>query len=425
MSPPPSLESSVHGGHPKNRARFEDDSTTAEVIFRRASIGSSQMRRRSAPPAPPSRNGSHNSLLVLHRSTAGSEQLDLRTHRQQEDMENLVAAVGIFEEVIEELIDVAGENTEDHDQLQLIADEVRETILEDRDDRSSQPKDRVRNTRVRIASTTESSSSDPDTTRRSAALDRAVTDHDAELQLHQCPSGSLSRRGSSADDNVDESVLTMADEDLEAIDEDTADSRLDLLRTSNRILLTFDDEPELKSPPLTPVPEEESEDSCDTVRITRPASPDTVFKRRVSDSQAYASLITEQHGDMKQRRASMPDFCPVKTILRLTPKAVPAGTVVTACSVRPAEPARLNSAFESSSMRRRYATPDTQSTRTAHTVRSNSGVLQMLWEEPAVSDSSSDAASVPVPQVASPTMKSPIRSGASSPMERVKSKLAT
>lgn len=421
VSAPPSLESSINAGHQKKRARFEDDSITSDLIFRRGSIGSSKLRRRSAPPAPPSRNESYASLVTLQ----GSEQSEQVGGHRREDLMELAAAVGIFEEVVDELIDAAEENAESQDQIRQIADEVRETMIEDEDDGMGLK--RGRGSSDRCAHTaSDHTSNDSNSERRSAALDRTVTDYEPELELYRCSSRPGARSGSAADDDVDESVATAADDEgLHAVVK-LDDERLTPLKMPNRSLLMDDEEPELKSPPLTPVLEEESESSTETVRITRPASPEVLFPRRVSDSQAHASLIAERHGEMKQRRASMTDFCTLNGRLKVPAKASPAGVVITACSVRPVELLRLQPVYEDQGALQGSATPDRQSIKTAHTVRSASGVLQMLWEDPAISDFSSDASSAIPIQASSSTASVPHHpSGPSSPMEKVKSKLAT
>ena len=440
----PSPESSISKPRQKKRARFDDDSITSDLVLRRNSIGTSHLRHSSAPPAPPSRNESYSSLVALHRSEQGHAQGrgERISEQDRESMTEAAAAVGIFQEVVDELIDAAEENGENYDQLNRFADEVRQTILEDFEDEANGSDSDEDNYSRRG-----SGDGDPDTVKRSAALDRTATDYDIGLELFRTASILHVREPSSADDDIDESVAAWADATSSPSSPSDSDTeRLRPEKASSRLLHRAS-EPELKSPPLTPVLEEESESSTETVRITRPASPDVDadFKRRISDSQAHrTSLISEQHGEMKRRRASMTDFCAIKGILRMPEKASPAGVVMTACSVRPSDTGgRLGPVPEHPVWHSRAGMPDRQSTQTAQTVRSETGLLQLLWEEPSSSssDSSSDSSSHPgalqIPTKSKsktktesaskshPPSPSHERSGAFSPMEKVKVKLAT
>lgn len=359
-------------------ASFEDNNITSGLVLRRSNIGSSQLRRRSAQPDPPSHSESFASLNTDHSSRFGSGQSESLAEREKYKLRGFAATVSIFEEVVDELVDVAGENADQPHHRRQDSDEVYEATREDEENETSPPDADSLQPKVRISGSNRSNPSNLDIVGRSAAVDRTATDHETCPELHRCSSVITIHRYSSADEDVDKSVAAMHDRANTMASSESNDENLSLSSRAGRCTLVEDEEPEWKSPSLGPVAEEESESSSDTVRITKPLTPDTQFERRISDSQTYPSVISEQHGEIKRRRASMSDFCAIKSILKLSPKAGRAGTVVTACSVRPADSAKPDSIYGHMDTDSRGMAFEHQSIHTAHTVRSNNGVLQML-----------------------------------------------
>lgn len=106
-------------------------------------------------------------------------------------------------------------------------------------------------------------------------------------------------------------------------------------------------------------------------------------QRRSSYSHPHTSSETAHTG--LRRTSSMTQAARVKGKLKVPAfialKASPASPAFTACSIRIAEPPRLNTVFENQTDR--YRTPERRDSRQfAHTVQSDHGTYQMLWEEP-------------------------------------------
>lgn len=136
--------------------------------------------------------------------------------------------------------------------------------------------------------------------------------------------------------------------------------------------------------------------------------------------------------DDHRRYSSLTELCRLKGRVKspsvLSMKSSPAPAAVTAVTVRPAESPRLNTVYEHPSERYRPMPPPKEPVRTAHTVQSDLGTYQMLWEEPAPSSSSSTVtvfadAESGVEVVVTDDTGSQIIAPPSPRMEKVKTKL--
>ncbi|KAK4493927.1 hypothetical protein PRZ48_015113 [Zasmidium cellare] len=143
-------------------------------------------------------------------------------------------------------------------------------------------------------------------------------------------------------------------------------------------------------------------------------------KRRSSDT--YARTLASSRAFGIRRISSMSEMLRLKGRLRvpalLSPKAAPACPAITACTIHIFEPPRLNTVYESPS--------ELEGKQTAHTVQSDHGTVQMVWEEPANSASSS-VATVLVDDSAGVAPADDIEDHVVPPsprMERVKTKLS-
>lgn len=117
----------------------------------------------------------------------------------------------------------------------------------------------------------------------------------------------------------------------------------------------------------------------------------TPNQRRLSDPQGRGRSAGDSESG--RRRSSMTDFTKLKGRLKLRPiasKASPADCAITLCSVRAAEPPKLNTVYEQPAARYKHGHHDKRPTTNAQTVCSGSSTYQMVWEEPSRSSSASE-----------------------------------
>ncbi|KXL42676.1 hypothetical protein M433DRAFT_145774 [Acidomyces richmondensis BFW] len=130
-----------------------------------------------------------------------------------------------------------------------------------------------------------------------------------------------------------------------------------------------------------------------TVRKTA-SSNSMAWLHREDDYQCRGRVESSETEVPRKRAASMTEYCKIKGLVKLRPmcaaKASPAECAITACSVRPSEPAKLNTVYEHHTARYRNVDRDKRPTKTAQTVASNSTLYQMVWEEPPMTTSEDD-----------------------------------
>ncbi|KAK3703179.1 hypothetical protein LTR37_014656, partial [Vermiconidia calcicola] len=349
MAPPPATRSSSQNGN-KKRAHFEDDSATAEVTPQPKSMA----RGRSVPSGG----------VVLR--DAVERDLALYEHRRSEDSaesesredDELNAAIGVFEAVVEELVQVAEEHAEAHADLMNVAREVADAIWESQDEVYD--------------------GDDEDDGRLGGNRDKMDYPPVADGRERR---ESVSQ--GSADEDVDESCIAHANNQVDELGRNIWPHRPDIL------FLTPDGE--LKHAKLQPIAEEPSS-STETVERPSSAPWDVIAQRRVSDPQSHATSATAS--DQSRRRASMSDCITLERRLNpmlMSSKAGPASCAITVCSVRASEPPKLDTVYEHPGARyRQLDDDDSRPLKTAQTVRSESGTFQMLWEERPPSSSDSD-----------------------------------
>lgn len=129
------------------------------------------------------------------------------------------------------------------------------------------------------------------------------------------------------------------------------------------------------------------------VRKTASSNSMALFHRK-DDCQCRGRIESSGSDIPRKRAASMTEYCKIKGLINLRPmfaaKAGPAECAITACSVRPSEPAKLNTVYEHHTARYRNGDRDKRPMKTAQTVASNSTLYQMVWEEPPITTSEDD-----------------------------------
>lgn len=336
-TPPPSRTSDSQSGT-KKRARFNDASASEHLVLRQNAGEAESQRRHSAP-------------TDVERIPTWSRRSPSSTDSVSSEDREVLAALGIFEEVVDELMEMAEEHADAHDELSEVCRGVADAIFASRE-----------------------SNYEADDEDDSPDNDDHV-DHEAESDDL---SGSISQ--SSADEDVDESCIERSDLQPDKADHDLSNEpdAADIPeREASREVLFETERGELQSPDLESIAEEPNT-STETVKATSTTSSDQVSKRRVSEPHIQSTAAIEAN-DIR-RRSSMTDFVRMKRRLNLPPlsKAKPAGCAVTACSVRAIEPPKLNTVYEHPGARYRPPSPVREATRTAQTVHSDSGTFQVL-----------------------------------------------
>lgn len=182
--------------------------------------------------------------------------------------------------------------------------------------------------------------------------------------------------------------------------------------------------------PLASIDESKATQRARLPSFSRPRKPANL--RRLSDSQAERDV--RDAWNAPRRASSMGDFNRLQGRPPLRPlpaKAAPAGVALTATSVHPATPHKINPIYQHPNARWRHDVYDSrQPTRTEQTVYSGSTKYQILWEEPPPSDTESDTTlmieDIETPQVIEPDRDSILAhlSRSPSPMGKVRTKLA-
>ena len=284
---------------------------------------------------------------------------ELDAGRIYEDQE-LAAAINVFEEVVEELVQVAEEHAEAHQQLVAVAREVAKIITEDR-----------------AMELQEDDTADIDND--DDAQGSTVSELDAASD--RCAYAPSSRRISSEDDDIQKSyVFNQSFESLHHYNDEQDDEEelfIDLRRNSRASSAKVEDSKSRKveSESITEV----RRTSCtETVWALSSRGSDQVPIRRVSHHQE-GSAIEMDHQDVR-RRLSMGDIGKSAAQLKLLPfsaKAEPASCAVTVCSVRAVEPTILT-VYEHQDPQRKRRECSSAPQKTAQTVRSDSGTFQVL-----------------------------------------------
>jgi hypothetical protein len=265
--------------------------------------------------------------ILLRDSFSEHAQSFYTDDSERKDDEKLTTAIKLFEEVVEELVQVAEEHAEAHEQLADVAHQVAGAIFNRRQRTEEQGDDEV------------NTESDEDQTTCPRWL--------------QTPSGMI--RQCSADVDVDESCMEDPALNSSYSDDDSSEEAYEPENpTSNssppHVVLLID-ESTLEERSLESIVEEPN-NSTETIPGQSSSAPETPPKRRVSDTQATVLNLASR--DTVRRRASMTDFTKLRGRLRLllsSPKASPAGCAVTVCSVRTAESPKLNTVYEHPSTR--------------------------------------------------------------------------
>lgn len=354
-SPRPATKNEPHD-HFSKRAHFDDDVVTSDVLVRRVMTEMPFQRRKSAPAKVPT------SVRILGDRLSSSSSDD-------EDDEG-AAAIGIFEEVIEELVQVAEEHEEAKAQLAAVAREVAEAILDSEVDYKGYDEDGTPN-------------------------DSQDSEYDADDQDDPIV-GAGHIRQSSADEDVDETFIeaegiAVGDLSDKAIDKVSKiwsaepHPQPEVLFLAETGLLKRLDLQSIKEDPTA----ESSNSSTETVIGPSTGKLGISLRRRVSDSHAHGKYAMKS--EVVQRSASMTDFIKLQgklSPLNVPSKASPAGCAVSVCSVRSAESPKLNTVYEHPEARSGQRNSEKAATKTVQTVRSDSGIFEVLWEEPPSTSSS-------------------------------------
>ena len=385
----------------KQKARFDDDLITANLLLRRTTTEPPALRRSSAPPRTElvptvrERDEFFSDASTWHRS-------DESENREGRD---IAVALSGFEEIVEDLVQVVEEHEEAHEQLKEAVGEVVDAIFESRED--------------------DYDGGDEDENRRTqhSNSDRGEGD-DGEM--------SDSLRRSALVEDIDEScveTVQIGDED-ENNDDEVVDKRLagtSAMQHNQPEVLFLTEERELKEPDLASIAEEPNSDT-ETVKAPSVVQMNMSSARRASEPPVQ--LITADGESGLRRRVSMTDFTKLRGRPNLMPsssKALPAGCAITVCSVCAADPPRSQTVYEHPGALYRSQDFDKKPTKMAQTVQSDSGIFQMLWEEPPPSSSSSIVSlldsSAPGPELVMIEGAESV-SRAPSPMSKVKTKLA-
>jgi hypothetical protein len=255
----------------------------------------------------------------------------------------------MFKDVVEELVQVAEEHAEAHNELVSVAREVAQVIFAgDNDSRD-------------------------DNERTDDEIDEDnVSDGQEEA------SALRPRRSNSADEDVDESCLDCSTEisepDTQQLDEDDGDDTQLVRHRPEVVFLT--DIGETRKLDLDTIDEEPS---SSTESIWTPSSrvSNSPPRRRGSEPHANEHLVPD--ANKVRRRVSMDDVTKFAGRFRLLPhisKAGPAACAVTVCSVRATEPVK-KVIYQHPAARLKQSSP-AKVTTTAQTVRSDSGTFQVV-----------------------------------------------
>ena len=391
-SPPPA-RSTDSGCARKKRARFDENALEEDVLFQRASTESVPLRRQSTP----ARSQLTRHLLARNCSFERSTLLE-SSEDETKQVQELAAALGVFEEVVEELMQIAEEHEVAQEQFASVCREVAEAIIESREE--------------------EYEGDDEDDNDRPPVVNRERR----EL------SGSISQ--CSADEDVDETCTEANPVELEEFDDEAVDKHPESDETvqheQSEVLFRTEDG-KRKAPDLAPIAEEPNS-SGETVKALEKAHIYLSSQRRVSEQQVQPLNAMGLEGI--RRNTSTTDFIRMKRRIKLQPvssKADPAPCAVTACSVRASEAPKQDTVYAHPGARVRLSSPDRQCTMTAQMLRADSGTFQVLWQEPPPSGSSGAVTLLERPTVGAQQCASefdgPV-TRASSPMDKVKTKLA-
>ena len=397
-SPPPITAPDTN--HPgRKKARFDDDAIMADLITRRTVADAAVIRRRSEPATT--------ALVqrVLDRTTTEPSTWNDTDEAQKREADEVAVALELFEEVVEELVHAVEEHAEAHDELAEIAQEVAEAILESREEEY------------------EGGDEDDDEIDDSGARES----HTDEVEESERSSPSSQ---SQADEDVDESCFEDPDISFSEADSGALEKRFDEIENNYHGQpepMFLNGKGELKGPDLTPILEEPSS-STETVSCQSSAASKEASRRRLSDPEIRGVNLGSLNLD--RRRASMTDFAKLKGRLKLlppSPKGSLAGCAVTACTVQAVESPKMNTMYQHPGARYKTVDAGKKPSKTAQTVRSDSGTFQVLWVEPPPSSSSSD---VTLLESSGMSPELVVSEGdidilrTQSPMDKVKTKLA-
>lgn len=376
------IPGSEHCG--RKRAHFDEDPLTAEFSLLDVSTEPTVIRRCTTP------DRADLMRRILSRDSFSEHAQSLYTDSSgYTDDAGLAAAIELFEEVVEELVQVAEEHAEAHEELAVIAHEVAEAILHGRRNKNESEE----------ADWSENDDQNEEPHPLSAASSPGIM------------------RQTSADEDVDESCIGDPDIDL-GFDED--------VQPPSEVIFWAEND-EIEESQLVPITEEMNS-STETLTSPSSAVSEIINKRRVSDPQT--NLLNLSSREAVRRRNSMTDFTKLKGRLRLlpsSPKASPAGCAVTVCSVRAAEAPKLNTVYEHPGARYKMFEGSREPTKMAQTVRSDAGTFQILWIDPPASSCSSDVTLLDSSGQGPGLIISgdeDIGIGTPSPMDRVRTKLA-
>lgn len=247
------------------------------------------------------------------------------SEKEAKDAQEIAEAIGVFEVVVEQLMQAAEEHSDAHNKLVVVAKEVAGAILYSREE------DRELNDQ------------DDEGATESGGGERDEEGDRMEWDGRRERSRSMNR--SSADDDVDESCITAYDPESEYADDDDLDqlskSEHEEAHSKPRVMFATPDG-ELKGLDLPSFAEEPDSKAV----ISK--LPPNAYNRRVSDSHTH--FLDAAKPQLVPRRASMTDFTKLKSKLSHLPlassKASPARCAVTACSVRASESPQLNTVYE-------------------------------------------------------------------------------
>jgi hypothetical protein len=346
VAPTPPAKTSDSDRCSRKKARFNEAELTEEFSFRDISSEPDLVRTHTSP------DRADLMRRILQRDSFSEHAQSYYTDSSGfNDDSELATAIELFDEVVEELVQVAEEHAEAHEQLAHVAHEVADAIFSRRQSRVEDD------------------------------IEGNVTiDNDYDSQPEERESTSDLMRQKSADEDVDESCIANPDTEPSQ-DEDTH---------SHPEILFWTARGELGATQLMPIPEDSN---SSTKTLSNPSSmmSETMDKRRASDSQTNLLNIAQLQSN--RRRNSMTDFTKLKGRLKLlpaSPKAGPAGCAVTVCSVKAAESPKTNSVYEHPGARYMIFGGDHKPTKMAQTVRSDASTFQVLWIEPPKSSCSSD-----------------------------------
>ena len=379
-SPPPS---GIHDSDrcSRKKARFNEAELTEEFSFRDVSSEPDLVRTHTSP------DRADLMRRILQRDSFSEHAQSFYTDSSGlNDDPELATAIELFDEVVEELVQVAEEHAEAHEQLAHVAHEVADAIF-------SRRSSRVENDAANVS-----------------------VDNDRHQEERASMSGLMRQR--SADEDVDESCIA----------DPAIDSSQDDDHHSQPGMALWTDRGELQATQLVPI-NEDSDSSTGTLSDPGLVVSKVSNQRRASDSQT--NLVNLAKLQSSRRRNSMTDFTKLKGRVKLlpkSPKASPAGCAVTACSVKAAESPKPNNVYAHPGARHMMFEVNRKPTKMAQTVRSDTGTFQVLWIEPPMSSSSSDVTLLdssgrPV-ELFPPSEESTQIARTPSPMDKVKTKLA-